>query len=89
MQSPITPLPFEGAHMRAQSFAIGLICCAAFTESLKVLETMKEESLQVSRAYRSSKGNIREGHKDELISLIGDRRNLLTILLSHPIETGV
>ena len=89
MQSRTTPLPFEAAQMRAYTFSINVIGSMAFSESLKVLQTLKEESLQVSRAYRGSEGDIREGHKTELKALIAERRNLLDILLSHPIETGV
>ena len=90
MLSPTTPLPFEHAENRAATFGIGLLCCAAFTESLNVLEIMKDESLQVSRAYRASDtAKQKAGHKAELKALIAERQNLLTILLSHPIETGV
>jgi len=89
MQSRITPLPFEVAQMQALTFSINLIGSMAFSETLKALETIKEESLQVLGAYRASEGDIREGHKTELKALIAERRNLLDILLSHPIETGV
>jgi cellobiose-specific phosphotransferase system component IIA len=86
-QHPLTP--FESAQMRAITFSINVIGSMAFKETLKALETIKEESLQVHRAYRASEGDIREGHKAELKALIAERRNLLTMLLSHPIETGV
>lgn len=89
MLSDNTLTPFELSQMRAQTFAISLLCCTVFTESLKVLEVMKDESQQVSRSYRASEGDIREGHKVELTALIDERKNLLTTLLSHPIETGV
>ena len=89
MQSRTPLTPFEAAQMRAYTFSISVIGSMAFSETLKALETIKEESLQVSRAYRASEGDIREGHKAELKALIAERRNLLDILLSHPIETGV
>ena len=89
MQSRITLTPFEEAQTQALTFSINLIGSMAFSETLKALETIKEESLQVHRAYRASEGDIREGHKTELKALIAERRNLLDILLSHPIETGV
>ena len=89
MQSQHPPTPFEAAQMRAYTFSISVIGSMAFSESLKTLETIKEESLESLRAYRASEGDIREGHKAELKALIAERRNLLTMLLSHPIETGV
>jgi len=89
MQSRTPLTPFEAAQMRAYTFSISVIGSMAFSETLKALETIKEESLQVLGAYRASEGDIREGHKTELKALIAERRNLLDILLSHPIETGV
>ena len=89
MQSRITLTPFEEAQTQALTFSINLIGSMAFSETLKTLDTIKEESLQVLGAYRGSEGDIREGHKTELKALITERRNLLDILLSHPIETGV
>ena len=89
MQSRITLTPFEEAQTQALTFSINLIGSMAFSETLKTLDTIKEESLQVLGAYRGSEGDIREGHKTALKALITERRNLLDILLSHPIETGV
>ncbi len=89
MQSRTPLTPFEAAQMRAYTFSISVIGSMAFSETLKALDTIKEESLQVLGAYRGSEGDIREGHKTELKALIAERRNLLDILLSHPIETGV
>ena len=86
-QHPLTP--FEAAQTRALTFSISLIGSMAFSETLKHLETIKEESLQVHRAYRASEGDIREGHKTELKALIAERRNLLDMLLSNPVITGV
>ena len=86
-QHPLTP--FEQAQRRAYTFSINTIGSMAFSETLKHLDTIKEESLESLRAYRGSEGDIRAGHKTELKALIAERRNLLTMLLSHPIETGV
>ena len=90
MQSRTPLTPFEAAQMRAYTFSINVIGSMAFSETLKHLETIKEESLQCSRAYRAADtAKLKAGHKAELKALIAERRNLLDILLSHPIETGV
>ena len=47
MQSRTPLTPFEAAQMRAYTFSINVIGSMAFSETLKTLETIKEESLQV------------------------------------------
>ena len=61
MQSRTPLTPFEAAQMRAYTFSISVIGSMAFSETLKTLETIKEESLQCSRRisrrrYRQTQG---------------------------------
>ncbi len=81
--------PFESTQLRARQFATSLLFNTAFTETLKVLEEMRGESLQLLKGFKSSEGDKKEQYKTAITNNIQDRKFLLETMFTQPLEKDV
>jgi len=86
LQTEQSLTPFELAENRASTFAINLICNAAITETLKVLDTMNLEGRELLVSFKASEGDKKEELKTAISNHIQDFKFLFETVMSHPIE---
>ena len=79
-------LPSITFGREATSFAINLLLCTGFTETIKILEMNRLEGQQLLAEYKASHGSMKEDIKTAISAGIEGRKMLESTLFMHVLE---
>ena len=86
----MTKTPFETAQYNAMAFGSNLIFNAACSETIKALEDMRVESSVLLKEFKNIKTpEQRVANKQAVKSNVAERKFLLEMLITNPLEKDV
>ena len=80
------PTPLEAAHISASTFAINLLGNVAFSETMKIIETIRLEGQQLFIDYKAAEGPAKDELKTAISGNIQDRKFLFQSIFVYPLE---